>query len=911
LWLCTGRDDLKSCIAMEDVKFPSLTSLRMHDASSSESSTTITRQVVKEISIMDVVRARLRTANVKQTPSTACWLATGMPGKMERPGAQGVQAGRRRLPLRIAVSILIVSAILVSSLSLFAYLSMQWSSAHAETLSLLSDSLHDQGISLHSHIAESSHAAYDFLLLNIEWSVWWFVVQPPSQAVQFMFGLLKTVPMDVGWTQWSDMLATAAMSQLHVQWRESTAASISPQVMLGQPSGLAYSLIVAYCTGLYSGAQVTEDPNRSYIFKMTPKVPAQSSHLMMYQMHDGGADPGWRVEFDPTSRPYYLMQKQLYESGVPSTSSSHSWTGVFNFTVPWNPWGECGFAKTLPIPSCTGCSGFCGTIMSYVNLGTVRQALQEQWGQIRLHLDSPLYRYALLHNESSVFVIIQRSREAPEQEGFLLAASNDPAHGCIFMYARKSPQQMVAHTAQAIYNRVGGNWSARPLQSSLFLMNFSLPEMKKGRSAACGPGSEECFDVSTRRIMLDDDLHWLVVLVLPSNAFTKVASAKQLELEKTVDLSAAASEDASHIFRVSFFVLSTAVIFGLFAAWFISALATYPLNKLQGYMHKLGRLDMKGLPGLHCNLNEMSSLTEVAELQAGFVNLARSVETFSRFVPETVVRSILHGDAAASSIHVQGRHATIMFTDIQSFTSIAETLSQSDLMTLLYMYLSEMTDIVERHGGVVSEILGDGLLILWNAPDDLKDHPVAACRAAVAQHKALSRLNEAFAEMMLPSIRIRIGLHTGDVLAGNIGSCKKMKYGCMGDPVNLASRLEGLAKHYGVGTLCSDATWASLPPNFVCRKLDLVRVKGKEQAVWVYELIDDMPSLREAAAQLYEDALHAFHNQSFALAVQLASSLAAQDPGDTAAVKLLQRADAACQTDLPIGWSPVMEMTEK
>ncbi|CAJ1342074.1 unnamed protein product [Effrenium voratum] len=232
-------------------------------------------------------------------------------------------------------------------------------------------------------------------------------------------------------------------------------------------------------------------------------------------------------------------------------------------------------------------------------------------------------------------------------------------------------------------------------------------------------------------------------------------------------------------------------------------------------MHKLGRLDMKGLPGLHCNLNEMSSLTEVAELQAGFVNLARSVETFSRFVPETVVRSILHGDAAASSIHVQGRHATIMFTDIQSFTSIAETLSQSDLMTLLYMYLSEMTDIVERHGGVVSdEILGDGLLILWNAPDDLKeDHPVAACRAAVAQHKALSRLNEAFAEMMLPSIRIRIGLHTGDVLAGNIGSCKKMKYGCMGDPVNLASRLEG-----DWPSTTAWALFALMPPGRVCRR---------------------------------------------------------------------------------------------
>ena len=96
------------------------------------------------------------------------------------------------------------------------------------------------------------------------------------------------------------------------------------------------------------------------------------------------------------------------------------------------------------------------------------------------------------------------------------------------------------------------------------------------------------------------------------------------------------------------------------------------------------------------------------------------------------------------------------------------------------------------------------------------------------------KLNDTFASLGLPSIAIRIGLHTGDVLAGNIGSNKKMKYGCMGDPVNLASRLEGLAKHYGVATLCSHATRCKLSAEFFCRKLDLVKVKGKEEAVWVF-----------------------------------------------------------------------------
>jgi adenylate cyclase len=175
--------------------------------------------------------------------------------------------------------------------------------------------------------------------------------------------------------------------------------------------------------------------------------------------------------------------------------------------------------------------------------------------------------------------------------------------------------------------------------------------------------------------------------------------------------------------------------------------------------------------------------------------------------------------------------------------------------------------------------------------------------AALAQQQALGPLNAELERRNLPQLKIRIGIHTGEVLTGNIGSEQKMKFGCMGDPVNLASRLEGLCKVYGCGIMVSGTTHEALLEEFgfVSRRLDLVQVKGKEEPTCIHELIgrtypapewglESVPASVISQAQLYEEALDAYQKAEFDDAVQIAEILHRQRPTDLATTKLLERA---------------------
>lgn len=209
------------------------------------------------------------------------------------------------------------------------------------------------------------------------------------------------------------------------------------------------------------------------------------------------------------------------------------------------------------------------------------------------------------------------------------------------------------------------------------------------------------------------------------------------------------------------------------------------------------------------------------------------------YVPDTVVRSIFRGDERAMRLHVSRRRVTIMFTDIKDFTAIAERLSQEDLLLLLTRYLSVMTKIIESYGGVVAEIMGDGLLVFFNTPEDIEHHEAKACASAISQQQVLKKLNEEFEDLDLPSLELRIGLNTDTVLTGNLGSKTKMKFGCIGDGMNLASRLEGLCKVYGANVICSANTLDALPSKagFFSRELDLVQVKGRCAPTRIYEVL--------------------------------------------------------------------------
>ena len=208
----------------------------------------------------------------------------------------------------------------------------------------------------------------------------------------------------------------------------------------------------------------------------------------------------------------------------------------------------------------------------------------------------------------------------------------------------------------------------------------------------------------------------------------------------------------------------------------------------------------------------------------------------------------------------EGYH-TAFFTDIQSFSAFSEKLSASDLVSLLNNYLTEMTDILMENNGTLDKYIGDAIVAFYGAPLELKDHELLACRTAIKMQERLAVLREQWQAEgerwpeIVHHMQNRIGINTGKMVTGNMGSESRMNYTMMGDTVNLAARLESSAKQYGVYIQISDSTYESVKDQIVVRALDFVRVMGKTEPVKVFELISEKGQEPEP----YKKILPAFH----------------------------------------------------
>ena len=209
---------------------------------------------------------------------------------------------------------------------------------------------------------------------------------------------------------------------------------------------------------------------------------------------------------------------------------------------------------------------------------------------------------------------------------------------------------------------------------------------------------------------------------------------------------------------------------------------------------------------------------------------------FSHYVPKKVVDQIL-ADPDKLALGGEEREVTVMFTDVAGFTSISEKLSPSQLVKLLNEYLTEMTDTVLAHEGIIDKYEGDAIMAEFGVPVPSTDHAKMACQTALVMQKKLTRLREKWKKEGRPELRARIGINTGVVIVGNMGSRDVFDYTVMGDAVNLGSRLEGANKFYGTYIMISEFTYKFVKDDFYTRELDLIRVKGKEQPIKVFELI--------------------------------------------------------------------------
>jgi len=288
-------------------------------------------------------------------------------------------------------------------------------------------------------------------------------------------------------------------------------------------------------------------------------------------------------------------------------------------------------------------------------------------------------------------------------------------------------------------------------------------------------------------------------------------------------------------------------------------------------------------------------------------------KTFSQYLSPGVI-ALIEKDPQ-KYIHPGGevQDLTVMFSDIRDFTSLSEGLTPDELVNLLNQYLSAMTDILFRNLGTLDKYIGDAIMAFWGSPYPQKDHAECACRCALEMIAGLDELNRKWAEQGRGPIAIGIGMNTGPVNVGNMGSDKRLAWTVMGDNVNLASRLEGMTKQYRSRVIISESTYTQVASQFVAREVDRIRVKGKHQPVVIFELLAPISEHHAHATLLsrHNAALDSYRKQNWREAAGKFGELLAAYPDDGPTQVLLQRCLEFTEEPPSPDWDGVYVMKSK
>ena len=251
---------------------------------------------------------------------------------------------------------------------------------------------------------------------------------------------------------------------------------------------------------------------------------------------------------------------------------------------------------------------------------------------------------------------------------------------------------------------------------------------------------------------------------------------------------------------------------------------------------------------------------------------------FGHYIDPKMVEMI-DMEEVAVSLWWEQRELSVFFSDIAGFTTISEKLSPENLFWLMSLYLSRMTDILKAEWGTLDKYIGDAVMWFFGAPVGQSDHAMRACKTAVAMRKALPELNDLIAERGIMRVDFRIGISSGDVMVGNIGSIEHFNYTVLGDTVNLASRLEATGKEYDVHIIISEWTREKIGERFELRELDTIAVKWKEKWVKIYELLGNIGDVKDREIyNKYEQALALYRKWKYIEAGKIWETQMNQDP---------------------------------
>ncbi|TMP78899.1 adenylate/guanylate cyclase domain-containing protein [Pseudoalteromonas phenolica] len=285
---------------------------------------------------------------------------------------------------------------------------------------------------------------------------------------------------------------------------------------------------------------------------------------------------------------------------------------------------------------------------------------------------------------------------------------------------------------------------------------------------------------------------------------------------------------------------------------------------------------------------------------------------FDQYVPPEHIQEIIE-NPQSMSVSGERRNMTVLFADIRDFTSISEQLDASELKEMLNLYLTPITKLIFEHHGTIDKYVGDMVMAFWNAPIKVENHEELAVSCALHMHKKVEELQSRFYDVGLPRFSIGIGINSGEMNVGDMGSVYRRAYTVLGDAVNLGSRLEGVTKFYGVKILVSENTFSKCK-HIAFRPVDKVKVKGKKQAVIIYEPIDLVSSLTSEQKEkifLHEKAWNSYLRQSWGESLQEFTTLKNRYPCEKLFAIFCQRISKLEQMNLSKEWDGSYEHVTK
>lgn len=288
-------------------------------------------------------------------------------------------------------------------------------------------------------------------------------------------------------------------------------------------------------------------------------------------------------------------------------------------------------------------------------------------------------------------------------------------------------------------------------------------------------------------------------------------------------------------------------------------------------------------------------------------------DAFGQYLSPKVV-NILVKDPTKLSLGGEEREMTAYFSDVASFSTISEQLTPKELVALLNDYLTAMCEIIADYDGTVDKFEGDAIIAFWGAPLSQPDHARLACLASIDMQNYMTSYRERLAAEGRPILNVRMGLNTGRMLVGNMGSAQRMDYTMMGDSVNLAARLEGANKFYKTYTMISDFTYQKVADDVEARELDLIRVVGKREAVRVHELLERRGNLDPERSELvarYNRALELYKARKFQEAIGAFRHALEVVPLDGPSLTYIDRCEDYLHEPPPADWDGVYTLTAK